>query len=112
MTMTTEVVHVFEVADYEAQVAKGAAALKNGGVIVLPTETVYGAAALLTQPAALQRLSDLRGGDATKPFTLHLANRDEATQFLGPVNDYARRLMKKLWPGPIGLLFEVPADRR
>ena len=112
MTMTTEVVHVFEVPDYEAQVAKGAAALKNGGVIVLPTETVYGAAALLTQPAALQRLSDLRGGDVNKPFTVHLAKREDAAQFLGPVNDYARRLMKKLWPGPIGLLFEVPAERR
>ena len=110
--MPTEVVHMFDVPDYDAQVAKGAAALKNGGVVVLPTETVYGAAALLTQSDALARLSQLRGGETSKPVTVHLAGRQEAGRYLGKTSDYANRLMKKLWPGPVGLLFDVPADRQ
>src|SRR5206468_1493735 len=37
---------------------------------------------------------------------------DEADRYLGPVNDFARRLMTKLWPGPVALMFNVPDDRR
>ncbi len=112
MLMTTEVVHIFETADYDGQIGKGAAALQRGGVVVLPTETVYGAAALLTNPQGMKRLAELRGGEASKPFTVHLARREEAAKFLGKTNEYANRLMKKLWPGPVGLMFDVPTDRR
>ncbi len=110
--MTTEVIPIFESPDYVAQVARGAAVLRDGGIVVLPTETVYGAAAMLTSPGGLARLSAMRGGDTNKPFTVHLARREEAARYLGKTSDYANRLMKKLWPGPVGLLFEVPADRR
>lgn len=110
--MTTEVIHIFETADYDEQIAKGAAALRRGGVVVLPTETVYGAAALLTHPEGMKRLSELRDGESAKPFTVHLAKREDAANFLGKTTDYAQRLMKKLWPGPVGLMFDVPADRR
>jgi protein-tyrosine phosphatase len=41
-----------------------------------------------------------------------LARGGDALEFVGPVNEFARRAMKKLWPGPVGLLFEVPADVR
>src|SRR5688572_25246183 len=112
MQMPTDVVHMFEVPDYEAQIARAAEALRSGGVVVLPTETVYGAAGMLTQPAALKRLSDLRGGDPNKPFTIHLARREDAGRYIGKPTDFAARLMKKLWPGPVGLMFDVPADRR
>jgi protein-tyrosine phosphatase len=55
----------------------------------------------------------LREGKAPpKPFTIHLANRDAAAQYIAPANDFAKRLMRKLWPGPVGLIFSVPADRR
>ncbi len=112
MLMKTEVVHIFETADYDGQIAKGAAALRRGGVVVLPTETVYGAAAVLTHSDGMKRLAELRGGEPNKPFTVHLARREDAAKFLGKTSDYANRLMKKLWPGPVGLMFEVPADRR
>ena len=50
----------------------------------LPTETVYGAAGLLTDPKALTRLKALRGSDEGKPFTIHLANREDASNYLSP----------------------------
>jgi tRNA threonylcarbamoyl adenosine modification protein (Sua5/YciO/YrdC/YwlC family) len=109
--MPAEVVHMFEVADYDAQIARAAGILRDGGIVVLPTETVYGAAGVLTQAKAVARLNELRD-DASKPFTLHLARRQDAERYLGPQGDFARRLMKKLWPGPVGLMFDVPADRR
>lgn len=87
--------------------------LESGGLVVLPTETVYGAAGRLDLPEARTKLSALRGeASSGKPFTVHLAKREDAPQYLGEVNDFARRLMKKLWPGPVGLWFDVPAARR
>ena len=110
--MSAPVVQIFEEVDYEAQIARGADVLISGGVLVLPTETVYGAAALLGHEEARGRLRGLRGSGDQKPFTIHLARRDDALQYLGPVTDFQKRLMRKLWPGPVGLVFEVPAERR
>ena len=54
------------------------------------------------------RLRGLRGDSSSGPFTIHLADPDDALQYLGPVSDLGQRLMKKLWPGPVGLIFDVP----
>jgi protein-tyrosine phosphatase len=112
--MPVELISIFEVDDFLAEIARGAAALNDGGVVVLPTETVYGAAGRLDRPAAVKRLQALRGngqGDP-KPMTIHLARREDALQYLGKVNDLGYRLMRKLWPGPVGLSFDVPPERR
>jgi protein-tyrosine phosphatase len=100
------------VPDYEAQVHRGAETIRAGGLVVLPTETVYGAAGLLNHSNARARLQTLRGGVESKPFTIHLSRCDDALQYLGPVSDYGKRLMRKLWPGPVGLMFDVPPSRR
>jgi protein-tyrosine phosphatase len=112
--MPTPVVNIFEVGDYDAQIVRAREQLLAGGLVVLPTETVYGAAGVLTQEAARKRLADLRGGNGGggKPFTIHLAHREDAQRYLGDVSDFGQRLMRKLWPGPVGLIFDVPEIRR
>ena len=110
--MAAAIVSIFSTGDYEAQMKRGADTLTAGGVVVLPTETVYGAAALLTQPKSLQRLSELRGQKENRPFTIHLARPHDAERYLAPLNEYGRRLVSKLWPGPVGMIFDVPAETR
>jgi L-threonylcarbamoyladenylate synthase len=108
----SSVISIFDVSDYAEQISHAATRLREGGIVVLPTETVYGAAAVLTQPRAIQRLRELRGEGENNPFTIHLPSREAAMRYLGPVSDLGRRMMRKLWPGPVGLMFEVPAERR
>jgi protein-tyrosine phosphatase len=110
--MAAPIVHIFDVGDYEAQIRRGAELLRSGGVVTLPTETVYGAAGLVTRESARKRLAELRGGGGGTPFTLHVARRDDARKYLGDLNEFEERLLRKLWPGPVGLVFDVPADRR
>src|SRR5438034_10074740 len=105
--MPTPTVDIFEVGDYEAQIARAAGILSNGGVVVLPTETVYGAAAVLTQTRAVSRLRELRPTTEPQPLTIHLARRDDARRYLGSVTEQAERMIKKLCPGPVGLIFDV-----
>jgi protein-tyrosine phosphatase len=113
--MTPTVVSIFEIGDYDAQIDRAAEAIRGGGVVVLPTETVYGAAGLLGSAGAVQRLGALRsknGGDAGRPFTIHLAVPENVRIYAGELTDFERRLVRKLWPGPVGLMFEVPFERR
>jgi protein-tyrosine phosphatase len=112
--MPTPVVHIFDAPDYDGEIRRAASAISDGGLVVLPTETVYGAAGLLSSAKGKARLQALRDGGTPvdKPFTIHLAHRDAAAQYLGTLNDFARRLMRKLWPGPVGLTFDVSIDRR
>lgn len=109
--LANPVVPIFAAGDYEAQVRRGTEILQAGGIVVLPTETAYGAAALLSHPEGRRRLAEFRG-ESTKPFTAHLAHPEDALRFLPDVNDYAQRIMRKLWPGPVSLVFNVPAQRR
>jgi L-threonylcarbamoyladenylate synthase len=105
-------VRILEVQDYAEQVRRGGQMLSEGKVVVLPTETVYGATALITRTEGRDRLKALRQGNSSRPLTPHLATRRQAEQFLGGCNELARRMMRKLWPGPVGLQFDVDADRR
>ncbi|HSV14329.1 MAG TPA: Sua5/YciO/YrdC/YwlC family protein [Tepidisphaeraceae bacterium] len=111
--MPTPIVHIFDTPDYDADIRRAVSVVGGGGLVVLPTETVYGAAGLLNHPQGKAKLQALRdGGAPAKPFTIHLAHRDAAAQYIAPANDFAKRLMRKLWPGPVGLMFDVPAERR
>jgi protein-tyrosine phosphatase len=110
--MAVPLVSIFESTDFDADLRRGVELLENGSLVVLPTETVYGAAGRLDREASKSRLSSLRGGPDSRPMTIHLARHEDAARYLGPVNELGRRLMRKLWPGPVGLSFEVPADRR
>ena len=59
--------------------------LSSGGIVVVPTETVYGAAGLLTHPEGRRRLQALRGGDEPRPFIVHLARPGDAGLFGRPL---------------------------
>lgn len=109
--MAAPIVHIFDIGDYESQIRRGVDLLRSGGVVVLPTETVYGAAGRVDAAASRARLSQLRG-ETGKPFTVHVARREDARRYLPDLNEFADRLLRKLWPGPVGLVFDVPAERR
>lgn len=106
------VVRIFEAHDYPQQIARAADLLQAGGLVVVPTETVYGAAALLNADGAAAKLRKLRGGESDKAFVVHLAHPRDAERYLGSISELGRRMIGKLWPGPVALEFQVPSDRQ
>lgn len=111
--MPAVVIPIFEGA-YDDHIRLAAEKLRQGGVVVLPMETVYGTAAALNRPEGLERLRQLGGGAATeaRAFIPHLARPGDAAQFLGALGEFPQRCIRKLWPGPVALVFSVSADRR
>lgn len=85
------------------QIAPAAAALAAGKLVVFPTETVYGIAVVATDPAAVERLRDLKSRPQS-PFSVHIGRRQEAFRYVRNVPVRARTLMSKAWPGPLTIL--------
>lgn len=97
--------------DLEAEVRRAAEALEAGELVVVPTETVYGIACKPNIEAGAAKIAELRGG-AAAPLTPHLADGQEAGMYIGDASWMGRRLMSKLWPGPVALMFEVSPKQR
>lgn len=86
-----------------ASLARAVEALRRGELLVLPTETVYGVAALAGSPAAAARLARLKQGRAS-PYALAFPDATSAVGRVAPPGPPARRIMERWWPGPVTLL--------
>ena len=80
------------------------AALRGGGLVAFPTETVYGLGADATQPTAVTRVFDVKGRPRSHPLILHVASAAELDRYAREVTPAARRLADVLWPGPLTLV--------
>jgi L-threonylcarbamoyladenylate synthase len=79
------------------------AVLAAGGLVGVPTETVYGLAADATNPAAVAAIYAAKGRPAKNPLIVHCADLAEADRH-GVIEGAARRLAEAFWPGPLTLV--------
>lgn len=112
MSRTPPTPRVFEVRDEPptAEVVDAARrTLEAGGLVVLPTETVYGVAARADREAPLAALRAASRRTSAQPFTWHVGD-PAALDELAPVSPFVRRIVAKYWPGPLTLI--VPGNGR
>jgi L-threonylcarbamoyladenylate synthase len=86
-----------------ARLADAVAVLARGGLVAVPTETVYGLAADATDPAAVAAIYAAKGRPARNPLIVHCADLAEADRH-GVLEGGARRLAEAFWPGPLTLV--------
>ena len=91
-------------ADNDSRIDEAVACLAAGGVIGLPTETVYGLAADATNAAAVRRVFALKGRPADHPLIVHIADASALERWAIAVPDVARRLAQQFWPGPLTMI--------
>jgi L-threonylcarbamoyladenylate synthase len=78
--------------------------LRQGGLVAMPTETVYGLAAAAENEAAVRAMFAAKGRPADHPVIVHLADAAQLGEFAAEVPDDARRLATAFWPGPLTLV--------
>jgi len=78
--------------------------LRDGGLVAVPTETVYGLAARADDPHAVARIYAAKGRPADHPLIVHVANSLALDAWASSVPEYARRLAAAFWPGPMTLV--------
>lgn len=77
--------------------------LQRGGIVGVPTETVYGLAANALSAGACRKIFRAKGRPATDPLIVHIAHRRQLAEICD-VNPAAERLMRAFWPGPLTLV--------
>jgi L-threonylcarbamoyladenylate synthase len=96
----------------EGAVGDAARCLLNGGVVLVPTDTVYGLAVHPEQDEAISRLFAMKGRPRSVNLPVMIASRDEIAGLGGVVSPAAERLMdSKFFPGPLTLAVEVSPAR-
>lgn len=85
--------------------------LKNGHVVAVPTETVYGLAASLQKPSAIAQIFSLKGRPSNNPLIIHVANLDQIYPFTGSLDDLTVRLAQSFWPGPMTLVLPIDVEK-
>jgi L-threonylcarbamoyladenylate synthase len=82
----------------------------NGGVVALPTDTLYGLAADPFSAAAVARVMAVKGRPAEKALPLIASDAAQIVAHLGALSPLAMRLADRFWPGPLTLLVAAPAS--
>ena len=97
----------------DAELSVAGETIKQGGLVVFPTETVYGLGADGLNSAAVRRIFEAKGRPSDNPLILHVADMESAEK-IGEINPIARKIMEKFWPGPITVIVRkkdiVPAE--
>jgi len=92
-----------------AGIAAAAALLRAGGLVAVPTETVYGLAARADQPQAVAGIYAAKGRPGFNPLIVHVADVAQA-ETLAEFSPLALRLAARFWPGPLTLVLPRRAD--
>jgi L-threonylcarbamoyladenylate synthase len=93
-----------DTADAQKTLERGAEILRSGGLVALPTETVYGLGANALDAAAVERIFAAKQRPAWDPMIVHIADETMLAGLVTEVPEAARRLMAAFWPGPLTLL--------
>ncbi|MDX9999968.1 MAG: L-threonylcarbamoyladenylate synthase [Polyangia bacterium] len=84
--------------------AEAASILSRGGLVLYPTESFYGAAALALHEGAVDRLRELKGRPADMPLPLILPNIQSLELVVEAVPRAAQELIERYWPGPLTIV--------
>jgi L-threonylcarbamoyladenylate synthase len=87
-------------------ILRALAILRRGGLIGLPTETVYGLAADAENELAVRSIFAAKGRPADHPLIVHLAEARQIDKWAVDIPESARRLAAAFWPGPLTLILK------
>ena len=86
---------------------QAAALIKSGGLVAIPTETVYGLGANGLDAAAVEKIFLAKGRPQDNPLILHLASPDALPLYCREIPETAWRLAELFWPGPLTMVLPV-----
>ena len=78
--------------------------LRAGGLVGLPTETVYGLGADASNDLAVRRIFAVKGRPSTHPLIVHVASVEHARQWAVELTEAGEQLARAFWPGPLTLI--------
>ncbi len=102
--MLTERLTVFDVKKDRDALLRAAKILKNGGLVAIPTETVYGLAANTFDEKAVADIFAAKGRPQDNPLIVHVCDMDMVKELVSQMPEKAKQCAEKFWPGPFTMV--------
>ena len=104
---STKIIKINPSLPEEGYISQAVKLIATGGLVIIPTETVYGIAANALDKKAVDRLYEIKKRPKDKPFALLIADKLKAEEFACDISVAAYKLMHKFWPGPLTILLKT-----
>jgi len=102
----TKIIKIDPLTPEEKYINQAARVIAKGGLVIIPTETVYGIAANALDKKALDRLYEIKKRPKDKPFAILIADKLKLGEFAHDIPVSAYKLMHKFWPGALTVLLK------
>lgn len=106
----TKIVHLTDVEKDKAVLEEAGQIIRDGGLVVFPTETVYGIGANGLDGAACKRIYEAKGRPSDNPLILTVPDQSAVKEVAAVVTPTAQRLLDAFWPGPLTIIFPRKAN--
>lgn len=91
-------------------IKKAQSILRQGGLVGIPTETVYGLGADACNAEAVSKIFSVKGRPSNHPLIVHIGNIEQLNQWAIEIPDVALKLAEKFWPGPLTMVLRRHPD--
>jgi L-threonylcarbamoyladenylate synthase len=78
--------------------------LQQGGLVAMPTETVYGLAADASNPQAIQKIYQAKGRPSSHPVIVHVASLEQIDDWAIDISPQVKKMLSQFWPGPLTII--------
>lgn len=102
--MKTEVINI--TTEYDKALEKSAELLKNGEVVGIPTETVYGLAANAFNENAVKKIFEAKGRPSDNPLIVHIAKFKDLEPLVAEIPEKVKIMADKFWPAPLTMIMK------
>ena len=103
--MNTRIVKITDIALQSADIDNAASLIKNGGIVVIPTETVYGIGGDATNSESSQKIYAAKGRPSDNPLIIHIADPSDA-EYYAHTNNLYYKLASAFMPGPLTVILQ------
>ncbi len=103
--MNTEIIDIIS-GDNQNGISRAGEILRQGGIVAIPTETVYGLAASAFDDKAIKKVFAAKGRPQNNPLIVHISDMDMLKTVAENIPEVALRLAEKFWPGPLTMVLD------
>ncbi len=104
--MNTKHIRIMSTDDNPLGLKEVAEILKDGGIVGIPTETVYGLAANAYDESAVSKIFEAKGRPQDNPLIVHIADLGELEHIAAEIPESAKKLASAFWPGPLTMVLK------
>ena len=80
--------------------------IRNGGLVIMPTDTIYGILGDATNEEAIKKVFELKNRENNKPLLILVNGIEMLKRYVVDINELENKLIKQYWPGPLTIIFK------